>query len=799
MKRLAPLLVLLMLLLPLLGRADDRSDGGAVISVQVGDGGETTIDVARGELKVRAAGEETRVVAGERVQGERGKPARHLLRAPGGLEPANGATLPTLTFVARWNTVARASGYRIVVADDAKLTSVVFKDDHVLGTQLSARLPKAGTYWWRVLAFDEKQPAGRQAVGDLQARHRHHSTEAQSRTAAMEVKGTRLAVRLGLLFLAAGLVPLGVTLLVLAPRGQDALRTSAKLLLEAKVDALRARVDGATDDLLADVRLLATPLPAGEATERRALLRFLLEKHQELTCVTLFDGARKLPGGQAYDRSVVGADDIEAHEMKAATLLEAKPSSLRASDFYPSRRGREMLVTFVTPFAAVGPRGYLAAEVSLKRVQDLIADARVGRRGGAFIVDGDGRLVAHRDLQRALSREDLSLVGVVQKLKDNVARQLTTGQPVTVVSDYTDDNIEQVGAYSPLGKLRWGLVVAEPRDDAYGLVRATWAHAAGWVTLALGLSFLVAVLFSRGITRPVARLVEGTQKTASGSFGIVVPVEGLPEIAELARTFNDASRRLARYDTENKELLAAVERGYLETLRALVNAIEAKDPYTAGHSQRTAEVAVAIAQSLRLPDDQLTEIEFGGLLHDIGKIGIAEQILRKPAVLDDAEMKIMRGHPSIGDAIVHDIDLLKKIRPMVRNHHERFDGSGYPDGLKGDEIPLGARIIAVADTYDAITSDRCYQPGRPPKEAVPILKRLSGVTLDRAVVESLFSFLIDSGALTTEDVESATGDAVPRHLPTIIGSGPVDMDTKDDSRSRRPTLEFPAKEFPAKS
>src|SRR5262249_17935062 len=159
-------------------------------------------------------------------------------------------------------------------------------------------------------------------------------------------------------------------------------------------------------------------------------------------------------------------------------------------------------------------------------------------------------------------------------------------------------------------------------------------------------------------------------------------------------TFNEASRRLARYDGENKELLEAVERGYLETLRALVNAIDAKDPYTAGHSQRTAEGAVALGRALELPDEQLKELEFGGLLHDIGKIGIAEQILRKPAMLDEHEMRIMRGHPAIGDAIVHDIELLKRIRAMVRNHHERYDGSGYPDGLRGEEIPLGARIVA---------------------------------------------------------------------------------------------------------
>src|SRR5262249_30253336 len=151
-----------------------------------------------------------------------------------------------------------------------------------------------------------------------------------------------------------------------------------------------------------------------------------------------------------------------------------------------------------------------------------------------------------------------------------------------------------------------------------------------------------------------------------------------------------------------------------------------------------------------------------------------------PAVLDDAEMKVMRGHPAIGDGIVNEIDLLKKIRPMVRNHHERFDGSGYPDGMRGDEIPIGARIIAVADTYDAITSDRPYQPGRPPREAVPILKRLSGVTLDEKVVKALLDALVEIGALEPADV---SGEAeAPTPAPAPSGT---------PERALRPTLDFP--------
>ncbi|MDB4965557.1 MAG: domain/HD domain protein [Myxococcales bacterium] len=578
----------------------------------------------------------------------------------------------------------------------------------------------------------------------------------------------RLASRLALLFLAAGLVPLGVTLLVLAPRGQDALRTSAKLLHQAELEGLQSRIDGALDDLLSDVRIVATT-HAGEANEaeRRARLKFLLDKHQELTIATLYADGQKLPGAQAFDRTEVSPTDLDDHERRARPLLGG---GANASDFYASARRREMLITLVIPLP--GQARYLATELSLKRVQELIARTHVGRRGIAYIVDRHGQLVAHPNLQRVLGRADLSSVPIVAQLIPNIERAVSS-RPLTVVTDFSDEGKDQVGAFAPLARLRWGLVVAEPREDAYGLARATWAHAGGWTALALALSLMAAVFFARNITRPVAKLVAGTRGLAGGAFGITVPVDGPDEIKELARTFNEASLKLDQYDADNRKLLLAVERRYLEVLRALVNAIEAKDPYTAGHSQRTAEFAVAIARHLKLELDEVKEIEVGGLLHDIGKIGIAEQILRKPAQLDDAEMRVMRGHPAIGDGIVGDIEMLGRIRSMVRNHHERWDGSGYPDGLRGEDIPLGARIIAVADTYDAITSDRCYQPGRPPAESVPILRRLADVQLDGGVVDALLRALVEMGQLTAEDVAQ----------PPIAGAVPAPT-------RRRPTLEI---------
>jgi putative nucleotidyltransferase with HDIG domain len=403
----------------------------------------------------------------------------------------------------------------------------------------------------------------------------------------------------------------------------------------------------------------------------------------------------------------------------------------------------------------------LAAEISLKRVQELIAATRIGRRGFAFVVDESGKLVAHPDAARALKRADLSSLPVVAQLGGNISRARATGRALTVVTDFSDGGEAMVGAYAPLGFLPWGVITEEPLRDAYGLARATWAHAAVWTSLALALALVVAVFFARNITRPIARLVDGTRKLAQGGFGISVAEGGPPEVAELGRAFNEASRQLDRYDRENKQLLVAVEQGYLETLRALVNAIEAKDPYTAGHSQRTAEVAVAIGRQMGLDNEQLTELEWGGLLHDIGKMGIPEQILRKPASLDPNEMTVMRGHASIGGDMTRGVLFLEKIRPMIRNHHERMDGSGYPDGLSGEQIALGARIVAAADTYDALTSDRPYQPGRPPDQAMVIMNRLAGTTLDQYVVAALTRSLVEIGALEDPQPRPALEAALP--------------------------------------
>jgi putative nucleotidyltransferase with HDIG domain len=178
-----------------------------------------------------------------------------------------------------------------------------------------------------------------------------------------------------------------------------------------------------------------------------------------------------------------------------------------------------------------------------------------------------------------------------------------------------------------------------------------------------------------------------------------------------------------------------IETSYLNTVRALVQAIEEKDAYTRGHSERVASISMQLGQMMNLPPKELEYLRLGCLLHDVGKIGISESIVCKNEELTSEEYDIIKQHPLKGEEIVRPISFLQNHLYLIRNHHECYDGSGYPDGLTGEEIPLGAQIISVADAYDAITSTRPYRMGLSPEEALHRIILYSGIQFAPRVVQ----------------------------------------------------------------
>jgi len=185
-----------------------------------------------------------------------------------------------------------------------------------------------------------------------------------------------------------------------------------------------------------------------------------------------------------------------------------------------------------------------------------------------------------------------------------------------------------------------------------------------------------------------------------------------------------------------EEQAKKIRASFLNAITALAYALEAKDIYTSGHSQRVTEISVAIAKDLGIPPDSIDKIRLAGLVHDIGKIGVKESILNKPASLTDDEFKHIKSHCEAGEHILTPIVEGEEILKAVRHHHERYDGSGYPDRLKGEQIPLGARILAVADTYDAMTSERPYRAAMSDETACAEIERCKSTQFDPEVADA---------------------------------------------------------------
>jgi putative nucleotidyltransferase with HDIG domain len=261
------------------------------------------------------------------------------------------------------------------------------------------------------------------------------------------------------------------------------------------------------------------------------------------------------------------------------------------------------------------------------------------------------------------------------------------------------------------------------------------------VLIALGatlLALLGSMRLARLLSEPIGELSASLEKMAAarGVEGRLPRTGSSVELDALTDTFNAMMASVAAAE-------AQTEAAYTGAIRALAAALDARDPYTAGHSERVSVLSVAIGRALKLPDDELEVLRLGALLHDIGKIGVPDDILRKPGALTPAEYDAIKEHPVLGARILRSVPFLARHLPIVELHHERPDGRGYPKGLRDDDIPLAARIVHVADAYDAITSARAYRRARPSGEALRELWRAAGTEFHAEIVSALASALPD--------------------------------------------------------
>jgi putative nucleotidyltransferase with HDIG domain len=261
-------------------------------------------------------------------------------------------------------------------------------------------------------------------------------------------------------------------------------------------------------------------------------------------------------------------------------------------------------------------------------------------------------------------------------------------------------------------------------------------------------------------------LAETSRAIARGDFSKRIYLNSHTEIGELAQTFNTMSDELEHFVQDLRHAAEENRDLFLNSIQMLAGAVDEKDPYTRGHSDRVTRYSVMIARELGLPETMVETVRISAQLHDVGKIGIEDRILKKPGALTPEEFEIMKTHTTKGANILRGVPQLTEMLPGIELHHESLDGRGYPRGLQGDEIPLLPRIIAVADTFDAVTTNRPYQQAHEPVDALQILHKLAGKRLDEKAVAA-FTAVFERGEIR-----------VPRKVPSM--APPMVPDPKGD-------------------
>jgi HD-GYP domain-containing protein (c-di-GMP phosphodiesterase class II) len=318
----------------------------------------------------------------------------------------------------------------------------------------------------------------------------------------------------------------------------------------------------------------------------------------------------------------------------------------------------------------------------------------------------------------------------------NKAQVAATKEFEVVNGDSTE---QMLGTYCPVTALNWAVVVQKPSREAYSGVYEMQRTARLLALLAVLLSIGVSIFAARRITNPLEVLNQSSRAIARGDFSHRVQLSSRTEIGELAQTFNSMSQELEHFVEDLKRAAEENRALFMGSIQMLAGAVDEKDPYTRGHSDRVTRYAMLIAKEMNLPAAFMETLQISAQLHDVGKIGIEDHILKKPGALTAEEFEVMKTHTTKGANILRPVTQLEEMLPGIELHHEALDGRGYPYGLTGDQIPLLARIIAVGDTFDALTTNRPYQHAHTPEEALKIIQNLAGKRLDPVPVAALMA------------------------------------------------------------
>jgi HD-GYP domain-containing protein (c-di-GMP phosphodiesterase class II) len=532
------------------------------------------------------------------------------------------------------------------------------------------------------------------------------------------------------------LVPLIVSHYILTGINRDSLETLEKQYLTRSAVSIATDVQNLLssntqqlNEIAGSIRIMRKALPEGTDpfiyTAQTGWIGDYVTTDTDLIALRVLN-----PAGQGAEAKPAGLDAKLMQEMDTARQVAASGQPFTGTFQYVTALNQPAVVVAVPVTDGAKPIGAVVGLVSLRRVAERIGEEGKGDLS-AFLVDRNGNVLIHSEPSVNVQRPNFSQLKVVQEFAK---------APVRLTSSYTDSTgprpIKLLGTVAPVGRPEWGVVVQKPEARAFASVNKMVKATILWGSVALLLAVIAAIFFASGISSPIRALAAKSRDIAAGNYQQRVELKTHNEIGELAENFNSMSSAIELSIDQLKKAAQENHQLFINSIRMLAAAIDAKDPYTRGHSERVARYSIAIGKNLSLPDREMRNLRISSLLHDVGKIGIDDRILRKPGALSDDEFEVMKAHPAKGAAIMSGVMQLSECIPGMKSHHEKWGGGGYPEGLEGENIPMQARIVAIADTFDAMTTNRPYQKAMELNYVVEKIKSFAGTRFDPRVVEA---------------------------------------------------------------
>jgi HD-GYP domain-containing protein (c-di-GMP phosphodiesterase class II) len=567
-------------------------------------------------------------------------------------------------------------------------------------------------------------------------------------------RGRILVYLLALLF-AVGVVPLLWTSFKLVSTSRESLEFNQKATqldmarslsqqTAIYVESLRAQVAAIARTMEVDGGMIPFPTRLAHIRDQKALERYLGE-NTGFNSVSVVDRA-----GQGPQSGVQLQEPAIQEALREGFYRGLQGTSMTGQPIISSSLQEPVLVITEPVKYGGAVQGVVLAVASLLPIWRM-TEQTGEQLFAVYVVDGRGHIIAHSDRSVGLGT-DMSNIEIVREFLES--KGVAATRPFAIPAP--GGAIKMLGTYTRVNDdSGWGVIVQVEESKAYFTAFDMRRKSLALVAVVTVLAIVLGVTFAGQISRPIQQLAQGARRLAGGDYATRVSIKSENEVGLLADAFNQMGdeiqksiEEIQRAATTNKEL-------FMGSIRMLANAIDEKDPYTRGHSERVAYYSMITAKHLGMTPEEVERVHLSGIIHDVGKIGIEDKILRKAAALTEDEYEMMKQHPTKGAHILEAVPLLKEMAGAGLMHHENVDGSGYPDGLKGEDIPLLGRIVSVADAFDAMTTDRPYSKAMTFEAALARLRFLAGKKFDLACVEA-FERAAAAGELTPAKARRAS-------------------------------------------